>query len=119
MKMLVELKNLKPNPFRDFAIDPINDGVVAALESSISEYGFWGGVVCRKGKNGDIEIGAGHHRVHAAMKSGIRAAGRLRRRVDDPRLRNRERDAARQFQHSSRRHSGKCDSLSGEGGHDW
>lgn len=73
--MLVQLKNLKPNPFRDFAVDPYDDDNIAALEKSIDELGFWsGGVVCRHGKNGDIEIGAGHHRIKAAMNVGRKTA---------------------------------------------
>jgi ParB-like chromosome segregation protein Spo0J len=53
--VLVELRKLKPNPLRDF----------------IAEDGFWGGVVCRLLDDGTIQIGAGHHRVAAAIGAGI------------------------------------------------
>lgn len=71
--MLVELKTLKPNPFRDFVVDPYDDDNVEALAKSIKEDGFWGGVVCRQ-VNGHVQIGAGHHRVKAALKAGIKVA---------------------------------------------
>jgi hypothetical protein len=71
--MLVKLKDLKNNPHRDFAIDPIDPENVQRLTESISQDGFWGGVVCRQ-LNGEIQIGAGHHRVKAALKSKIETA---------------------------------------------
>jgi len=66
--MQVDLSTLKPNPFRDFKVDPIDDEAVAELVKSIDKDGFWGGVVCRRVKGG-IEIAAGHHRVEAAKKA--------------------------------------------------
>src|SRR5262249_12003933 len=71
--MKVELKQLKDNPKRDFIVDPIDQDMVKRLTESIKEDGFWGGVVCRK-YNGHIEIAAGHHRIRAAIKSGIEFA---------------------------------------------
>jgi flagellar biosynthesis GTPase FlhF len=71
--MLVQLKKLKPNPLRDFTVDPIERTKVAELAQSIQEDGFWGGIVCRQ-INGDIEIAAGHHRVEAAIEAGIKSA---------------------------------------------
>ena len=68
--MLVRLEDLKANPFRDFKVDPIDETVVANLKASIEDDGFWGGIVCRR-VNGAIQIGAGHHRVIAAMQAGI------------------------------------------------
>lgn len=72
--MKVQLKKLKPNPMRDFIVDPINEEQVATLADSIRQYEFWGGVVVRKCKNGDLEIAAGQHRVAAAMKAGAAEA---------------------------------------------
>jgi hypothetical protein len=71
--MRVALKDLKPNPFRNFKVDPINDDVVEGLKQSIKENpaGFWGGIVARK-CNGHYELAFGHHRVRAAMAAGIR-----------------------------------------------
>jgi ribosomal protein S12 len=80
--MLVKLKDLKPNPHRDFGIDPIDPDNVQRLKESISQDGFWGGVVCRQ-LNGEIQIGAGHHRVKAAMKAGIETADLFVGDLDD------------------------------------
>src|SRR5262252_1692373 len=72
--MLVELEKLKPNPMRDFTIDPIDPDIVATLKDSIQEHGFWGGVVCRQRADRTLEIGAGHHRIQAALEAGIMQA---------------------------------------------
>jgi hypothetical protein len=80
--MKVKLEQLHPNPLRDFPVDPISREVVDALKNSIDESGFWGGVVCRR-RNGRIEIGAGHHRVIAALELGIREADLSVVDVDD------------------------------------
>jgi hypothetical protein len=72
--MRLELKKIEPNPFRDFAIDPIDDAVVESLKQSIKENpaGFWGGIVCRKSPHNGIELAFGHHRIRAAIAAGIR-----------------------------------------------
>jgi hypothetical protein len=67
--MYVDLRTLKPNPFRDFRIDPIDPVRVDALLESINEDGFWGGISCRQKPDGTLEIGAGHHRIEAVLKS--------------------------------------------------
>jgi hypothetical protein len=72
--MFVELRSLKPNPWRDFVVDPMDDKVVEKLRQSIEQDGFWGGVVCRRTDDGEIEIAAGHHRVKAAIAAGIQSA---------------------------------------------
>jgi hypothetical protein len=61
----VILNDLKPNPFRDFSRDPLDEKRVDDLMASIKEEGFWGGVICSNGY-----IVAGHHRVAAAKKAG-------------------------------------------------
>ena len=68
--MNVELEKLKPNPTRDFAVDPIDPEQVALLRKSIDDHGFWGGAVLRQ-KNGYFEIAAGHTRIEAAKLAGI------------------------------------------------
>lgn len=72
--MRVTLSELKPNPFRNFAVDPLDKEVVAKLKESISKNpaGFWGGIVARK-HNGSIELAFGHHRIEAAKSAGIHA----------------------------------------------
>lgn len=84
--MIVDLRELKPNPMRDFEVDPIDEGAVAKLVASIEEDGFWGGIVCRC-HNGHIEIAAGHHRVEAARRVGItRADVFVSEKMDDTTL---------------------------------
>jgi hypothetical protein len=81
--MIVDLKTLKPNPYRDFTVDPIDEDNVVKLAESIREDGFWGGVVCRKTRDGQTQIAAGHHRIKAAMKAGIKTADLFCGNLDD------------------------------------
>lgn len=62
--MKVKLKDLKPNPFRDFQNYPIQEEKVKSLEESIIDTGYWDQLVVRK--NGDgFELVYGHHRLQA------------------------------------------------------
>jgi hypothetical protein len=82
--MLVDLTTLKPNPLRDFQVDPIDPDAIAPLKASIEAHGFWGGVGCRRALSGAIEVAAGHHRVQAAIEAGITHADLLvRTDIDD------------------------------------
>ena len=81
--MLIDLRTLKPNPMRDFVIDPMDDDAVGRLKTSIEEDGFWGGVVCRRTDDGGFQIGAGHHRVKAAIAAGIETADLYVADLDD------------------------------------
>lgn len=65
--MKLKLNQLKPNPFRDFIIDPVDPKAQKALEASIGKYGFWSGTVARK-RNGVYEVAAGWTRVKAAIE---------------------------------------------------
>jgi hypothetical protein len=69
----IELKDLKPNPKRDFTVDPLDADVVAKLKESIKEHGFWSGVTARR-HNGEIQVAAGWHRCKAAIAAGEREA---------------------------------------------
>lgn len=71
--MIVSLAELRPNTLRDFKVDPLNEAAVLRLMASIKEDGFWGGVVCRATPEGP-EIVAGHHRIEAALRLGIKKA---------------------------------------------
>jgi ParB-like nuclease domain len=81
--MQVNLKSLRPNPFRDFVVDPIDSDAVSKITDSINEDGFWGGVVARKNKSGELEIAAGHHRIEAAKQCGITVADIFVGQIDD------------------------------------
>ena len=81
---LVKLKELKPNPRRDFKVDPIDAEEVNILAKSIHQHGFWGGTVCRKLDDGSLEIVAGHRRVAAAIEAGEKEAELFVGRFDEP-----------------------------------
>ena len=72
--MYVPFDNLKPNPYRDMTVDPIDEDAVQALVQSIEEDGFWGGVVISETEDGEHIIAAGHHRIEAARRCGINGA---------------------------------------------
>ena len=72
--MRVDLRTLHPNPMRDFRVDPMDQSVVDHLKASMEEDGFWGGIVCRQLPDGTVQIGAGHHRVAAAIAAGYTVA---------------------------------------------
>lgn len=72
--MRVNLRTLKRNPIRDFAIDPIDQEQVELLRRSIHEHEFWGGVSLLKGADDTLYIAAGHHRIEAALAEGITEA---------------------------------------------
>ncbi len=60
--MKVQIKDLKPNPFRDIENYPINPEKIRSLTNSIDETGFWDNILGRK-SNGYVEIAYGHHRL--------------------------------------------------------
>jgi ParB-like chromosome segregation protein Spo0J len=72
--MKLKLQSLKPNPFRDLRIDPIDQDTVRMLCKSIHDYGFWSGTVARKNGDGGYEVAAGITRVKAALAAGIEEA---------------------------------------------
>jgi len=81
--MSVDPRTLRPSPLRDFIIDPIDDGHVESLRVSIREFGFWGGVVCRRGDGGALEICDGHHRIAAAVAEGLESVDVTIASLDD------------------------------------
>ena len=82
--MQLTLSLLAPNPYRDFHVDPIDEAAVEVLTKSITEDGFWGGVVVRwNDTEGIYEIAAGHHRIKAAIAAGITKADLFVGDIDD------------------------------------
>ncbi len=65
--MKVQIKDLKPNPFRDMENYPINEEKIQSLTSSVNQTGFWDNILARK-NNGNIEIAYGHHRLVVLKK---------------------------------------------------
>jgi len=65
--MKVQIKDLKPNPFRNMKNYPINQEKIQSLTNSIEQTGFWDNILARR-NNGNIEIAYGHHRLIVLKK---------------------------------------------------
>ncbi len=65
--MKIQIKDLKPNPFRDMENYPISPEKIRSLTDSINQTGFWDNILARK-NNGKIEIAYGHHRLVVLRK---------------------------------------------------
>jgi hypothetical protein len=63
-RIKVKLKDIHPNPYRDFKMFPLNWEKVQKLRDSIHENGFFEGILARK-KGNRIELIYGHHRLEA------------------------------------------------------
>lgn len=68
----IPLRELHPNPFRDFDLHPIDTVQVERLKASIGADGFWASVTARPVLNG-YQIAFGHHRIEAARGLGLEA----------------------------------------------
>jgi hypothetical protein len=84
--MMIELSKLRPNPFRNFRVDPIDEANVQQLVESINDHDFWGGPTCRKMPDGTYQIAAGHHRIEAAVRAGIKSADIYVGKFDDEQM---------------------------------
>jgi hypothetical protein len=69
--MRIPIAQLKPNPFRDFELYPIDPEQVDRLRQSIDSLGFFSGITVRPLKRDLYETAAGHHRIEAAKKAGL------------------------------------------------
>jgi hypothetical protein len=63
--MKVKLSNVKPNPFRNVDVYPIDRVKVEQLKKSINSTMFWDNILARDAGDGAIQIAYGHHRVQA------------------------------------------------------
>jgi len=74
--MKIQVKNLRPNPFRELKSYPVDRAKIERLKTSISETEFWDNILCRKNNNkkGEYyyEIAYGHHRLIALQELGIK-----------------------------------------------
>lgn len=62
--MKVKIKDLEPNPFREWENFQLHRPTVEMLKDSIQETFFWENLIGRK-NNGKFELGYGHHRLQA------------------------------------------------------
>ena len=67
MKLKFALTDVVPNPFRDLAMFPLNEGRIEKLKESIGSTGFNENVVGRV-REGKLQLAYGHHRVEALRR---------------------------------------------------
>jgi hypothetical protein len=72
--MILKLKEILNNPFRDLKCNPLVEEKILALMESINLTGFWDNCVTRKNSQGLYELAYGHHRLAAAIRAGIKEA---------------------------------------------
>jgi hypothetical protein len=81
--MKLKLKDILPNPDRDFSLNPLRESRIEALVLSIKETDFWDNIVIRINAKGNPEAAHGHHRIEAAKRAGITEANFIVRKWDD------------------------------------
>lgn len=71
--MIIKVKNLRPNPFRDLNICPIDRDKIERLKKSIEELEFWDNLIARKSSYSPevYELAYGYHRLIALQELGI------------------------------------------------
>jgi hypothetical protein len=84
--MLLKLKDILPNPDRDYIMKPLNEEKIAELVASIKETGYWENVVVRINKEGRPEAAHGHHRIEAAIRAGLTEANFIIRDWSDEQM---------------------------------
>jgi hypothetical protein len=80
--MLINVKALKPNPYRRIDKYPIDKHKIEALKNSIKETSFWDNLLCRK-VNDTFQIAYGHHRLQALKELGIKEVDIPVKNLDD------------------------------------
>jgi len=81
--VILKLKDILPNPFRDLKANPLIEAKVVSLVDSINLTGFWDNVVVRKNAEGKYECAYGHHRIAAALRAGLVEADFIVKKLDD------------------------------------
>ncbi len=84
--MILKLKSILPNPFRDLKTNPLIEEKIVGLMESINLTGFWENVVVRKNADGKYELAYGHHRLAAAIRAGIEEADFIVKKFDDAKM---------------------------------
>jgi len=78
----IPINKIKPNPFRDLRLFPIDKAQIGDLKESINEFGFFGGLVGRK-VDGFVELCFGHSRFEALKRAGETSVEVLIKDFDD------------------------------------
>lgn len=69
--MIIKIKDLHPNPFRDIDNYPMDAEKIEALKESIDQTGFWDNLVVRKNGKG-YQLAYGHHRLEALKQLKVK-----------------------------------------------
>jgi hypothetical protein len=71
--MLVKVKDIHANPYRNIDKYPIDREKVETLKQTIQKTGFWDNILLRKSPtNNHYELAYGHHRIVAVKELGIK-----------------------------------------------
>ena len=81
--MILKLKEILHNPFRDLKSNPLIEDKIESLVESINLTGFWDNVVVRKNSAGKYECAYGHHRIAAAIRAGLVEADFIVKKLND------------------------------------
>jgi hypothetical protein len=84
--MILKLKEILNNPFRDLKANPLIEERIAELMASINLTGFWSNVMVRKNAQGKYELAYGHHRLESAKRSGITEADFIIKTLTDAQM---------------------------------
>jgi chemotaxis protein histidine kinase CheA len=85
----IALSAILPNPYRDFDLHPINQGLIDILKASYDpEHGGrdFGTIAVRPITGGKYEQVFGHHRIEAMRQLGIKEARFLVEQIDDDQM---------------------------------
>jgi len=83
--MLLKLKDITSNPFRDLQSNPLIEAKIEELINSIKLTGYWENCVVVK-REGKYCLAYGHHRLEAAKRAGIVEADFILKDFDDAML---------------------------------
>lgn len=83
--MILKLKDVHNNPFRDLKGNPLIEAKIEELMASIHLTGYWNNCVVTK-RNGKYFLAYGHHRIEAAKRCGLVEADFIVMELDDAKL---------------------------------
>lgn len=66
----VAIQDIKPNPNRNFRLNPLREDKLEELSNSIQNSGLWENIIVRP-LNSHYELAYGHHRIEAARRANL------------------------------------------------
>ena len=83
--MILKLKDVQSNPFRDLKGNPLIEAKIEELVNSIEISGYWDNCIAVK-RGGKYCLAYGHHRLEAAKRAGLTEADFIIKDLDDAML---------------------------------